>query len=210
MIRVLALLTACGGPAPVVDGVAPAEAWPGEAVQISGAELGPDLEVMLVAGERRVPLPFDDVTPTLLRTELPADLPPARWTVEVRRGRRTVQGGPIDVWTPDAEPPCAKRYALDVDISRELRRVVVQRLFEDRESTREVFVGDQLTALAWERRPLADGRRCEAVWLLDGVGRKWLIADDTERDLVAVAEHLGHVLGVPVAPLHGVTAAGAR
>ncbi len=206
----LLLLGACGGPPPRVDSVEPAALWPGEAVEIRGDLFGENALVSLVAGDLVVPLPLEETSPTLLRTHLPEDLPPARWTIEVHRDRHAVRGPVLDVWTPDAEPPCTKRYALDVDVSRELRRVVLQRIFEDRDSTQEVFVGDAITALAWERIPLADGAICEAVWLLDDQGHKWLLADDTTRDLVVVAEQLGLALRVPAVPLHGVTSEGAR
>lgn len=204
MTWILPLVLACFGDPPIVAEVSPAAAWPGDTVVVRGEGFEAGTLATLVLAERRVPLPLAVLDPTLLQAELPEDLPPGPWRLEVSGDGGLAEAQPVvDVWTADSEPACTKRYALDVDTSRTLRRVVIERHFEGRSSTRKVLLGDQLTALAWERRPLDDGRTCSALWLLDSTGHRWLIADDADRDLAHVGAQLATALAVPLAPLDG-------
>lgn len=195
----LVLLAACLGDPPVVARVVPEAALPGDAVVLEGEGFTPAVVVELVDGPRRVPLPTVFPSPTRGETELPADLPPARWTVEVRNDDGLAEVRPVlDVWTPASEPACTKRYALAVETSRTLGRIVVERTVEGREPTRHVLLRDQLARLELTATPLDGARTCSAVWAVDTAGDRWLLADDDGVDLGRAAAAVAAALELPL------------
>jgi hypothetical protein len=195
----LALLAACLGDPPVVSRVVPEAALPGDAIALEGEGFTPAAVVELVDGPRRVPLPTAFLTETRGEAELPADLPPARWTVEVRDEHGAAEVRPvIDVWTPDTEPACVKRYAVSAETSRTLGRIVVERTVEGREPTRRVLLRDQLVRIEHTVTPLAGGAPCSAVWAVETSGARWLLADDDRVDLGRAASSVATALELPL------------
>lgn len=192
------LLAACLGDPPVVSRVVPEAALPGDALVIEGDGFTPAAVVELVDGPRRVPLPTAFVTATRGQAELPADLPPSRWTVEVRDEHGKAELRPVlDVWTPATEPACAKRYAVSAETSRTLGRIVVERTVEGRDPTRNVLLRDQLARIELTATPLGSGT-CSAVWAVDSSGVRWLLADDDRVDLGRAAASVAAALELPL------------
>lgn len=192
------LLLACGTP-PALTGLAPGEARPGDVLAVSGEGFDARTSAVLSNGSTERGLALAVEGPTRATVTLPDDLSPGTWTLTVVGEAGGSEGAEaVTVWTPASEPPCDKRYALDVETHRTQRKVAVTRLYTDRPADRDVFFGDDLDHLEVATQARADGSTCHAVWLhTKGQGR-WLLADDPKRDLGPVAAGLAEVLDIPL------------
>lgn len=194
----LVLLLACGTP-PALTNLAPDEARPGDVLTVTGEAIDAGTSVVLSNGSTERPLALDVQGPTRATVALPDDLSPGTWTVTlVGEAGRSEGAEAVTVWTPESEPPCDKRYALDVETHRTQRKVAVTRIYTDRPADRDVFFGDDLDHLEVATQARADGSTCHAVWLHTKAQGRWLIADDPDRDLGPVAAGLAEVLDVPL------------
>lgn len=186
---VFALVGGCWWTAPDVQGALPAAAMPGDSFTIQGENFGERPSLTLVLGTQRVPVPVTVTDEHTLTGDLPADLTPGAWSLEVQGDHGVADTHPtIDVWTPDTEPACTKRYALRVSASREDAKITVERLFTDRASVEITLEADALDAIGMESTTTADGKTCSALWAHRKDGTRVLLADDDSRDLTQLAE----------------------
>lgn len=178
-------------------GIEPAALEPGRTLTVSGERLDEVPGVRI--GE--LELAWTEVAPTQGTVTVPMDLPSGVHELRLQRGEGWLgpRGRPsFEVWRPETEQPCTKRYALKVATERIGRRVTVTRIFVDRDPEELVFPGDELRAVEHEERPLEGGRRCAALWLHATGGRRVLIADSQEADLRVQADALSASLEVPL------------
>lgn len=199
MIWIVALLVACSSTPPGLTEVTPVTPWPGETLTVRGTDLTPDVELELVRGPQRVPLPVSWADDGALQADLPPDTPPGAWYVVARNAGGTTPTPPvIEVWTPDSEPACTKRYALHTETHRTQRKIAFDRVFANHPVEHRVFLGDELARLLVERTALPDGVTCTALWLEDKDNHRWLIADDTHERIVERARSIAAALDLPL------------
>lgn len=197
MSILVALLAACTTPTPEVVSVEPALLMPGDELLLVGAAFDDEVVGELVRGDATVPLPLQVAAPDRALAVVPTELPSGRWSLRVARpSGRHGAAVELEVWRPETEPPCIKRYALAVDTSRAGRRITIERTFADRPPTRDTLVGDQLGHLELAAASGPTGGSCSALWLHDADGRRWLLADDETRDLGPAATALAEALGL--------------
>lgn len=187
------LLYGCTGQPPVVSAVEPARPFPGESLEIAATGVDENTVVQLKSGHETVELPWTRTDGGLV-AKVPETTGLGRWAVVVANEGAPAQQQPVvEVWDPNREPPCTKRYALATDTSRTQKKIAFDRIYEDRERTRHVFIGDRIGHLELTSSPLADGETCSALWMVDADGVRWLIADDTldlSQKAEAIAAHL--------------------
>ena len=202
-IALLSLIAAaCGAPEAYVDlrdvpaltGVAPVELRPGEALTLQGRFLDRALGVFL-RGPAERQLDFVDATASAVTLTVPEDVPSGVWTVTLRDDawREPTGSATFELWRPDTERPCHKRYSLKVETERLIRHVAVDRRLIDDTTEHLSFLGDELRSI--ERRVEAG---CTSIWLHTSDGRQVLLADDPSRDLALQATTLAEALGLPL------------
>lgn len=208
-VLVFTLVGGCGWTAPEVRGATPTVAMPGDGFTIDGENFGERPSLTLVLGDQRVPVPVTVASEHQLTGDLPGDLPPGAWALEVTGDHGVADGHPtIDVWTADTEPACAKRYALRVSASRQDAQIRVERLFTDRASVELNLAADALDALLLESTTTTAGKTCSALWAHRKDGTRVLLADDDTRELAQLAEPIADAVnltltmpgGAPPAP----------
>ncbi len=170
---------------------------PGDSFTIEGDNLGERPSLALVSGDQRVPVPVTVSGEHTLTGDLPQDLAPGLWTLEVTGDHGVAETRPtIDVWTADTEPACTKRYALRVSASRQDAQIDVERLFTDRASVELTLEADALDALLLESTTTAAGKTCSALWAHRKDGTRVLLADDDTRDLTQLAEPIADAVNL--------------
>lgn len=199
MAVVCVLLGGCWWTPPEVSAVSPTSAMPGDPFRLDGANFGEKPSVTLVLAGTRVPVPVSSPSEGQLEGDLPADLAPGLWEIEVQGDHGVAEVHPtLDVWTADSEPACAKRYALSSSATRQGKQLQVERIFADRAPVTLTLEATTLTALALESTPGAAGKPCSALWAARTDGTRVLVADDDTRDLTALATPIADALGLPL------------
>lgn len=193
----LAQVLGCVGTTAHIDQLTPSEAWPGETIVATGTGFTEGVEVELVHGDTVLTVRPIVTGPSELALELPAEVPLGAWFVRVV-GDPTPTPPVVETWSPDAEPPCGKRYALATETHRTQRKIAFERIFDGRDRTRHVFLGEQLVRLELTRNARGEGRTCEALWLVDDQGQRWLIADDDAGSLTTQAQTIAASLALPL------------
>lgn len=198
LTHVLALWFACTGATPTVVSVTPTSPRPGAVLAIDGTDLDADGVSVLGADGTSLPIPAEP-TETGLQAVLPEDLPVGPWRVVARHGNAIAEHQPVvQVWSPDTEPPCRKRFALETHARRVARQLVVTRTYVDEDAERELLDADVVSRLERLQTTLDDGRTCTALWAVHAGGRT-LLADDVATDLAKPAQALADAIGVPLA-----------
>lgn len=182
-----------GCTSPKLEGVSPAAVWAGDPLTLRGADLRPDVRATLSQGEQRLPLPLTELTETGARAVVPADLPVGFWEISLQGESWPAPEGvaSFEVWTPETEPACTKRYALRTETSRLRHAVGVDRIVPGRPTEELRFEATDLAKL----HHVVTGA-CHAIWLETLDGRKVLLADDDSADLSAQARTMSEVLAV--------------
>lgn len=193
---------------PALRGVQPQSVRPGDRVVLEGDHLARALGVR-VKGPRGDQLDFSSGAPGQI--DVPPEFPSGWYELELRDDGWSKPTGAarLEVWRPDTEPPCKKRYALRVETERLIRRVGVDRILADGSVEHFSFFGGELVSL--EREVTEVDGRCAALWLHVSDGRRILLADDPVESLEVQAEALAEALQIPLgrpevlaAPLDGL------
>ena len=185
------LLAACETPT-LLSGL-PDAALAGDEVLLRGTGLPESVQVTLSSGAdtRRL-------TPTRWRPEevaitLPEDLTTGQWQVALQHdGWRAPEGQiTLEVWHPDLEPPCVKRYALRTETSRLRRTIAIDRVLPNGTVQKKRFGPDE-----HKRLVLDDRNTCSALWLETQDGKRWLLADDDSGSLETHARAIADVIEI--------------
>jgi len=189
----LFLLLGCSYP-PSFQGVTPAEAQPGEVVTLMGDDMDRTLEGHLLQGERRIPVGVSSTGAHAALLELPSDLPSGTYVVELSaEGKVSDARHEVDVWRPETERPCHKRYQLQTEASRLPPKVSIRWGFADGSFRQHQFEAEVISHL--ELAPAGEG--CRALWLVTKEGgQRWLLADDGAMPLDVAAKDLSDSLGI--------------
>ena len=107
------------------------------------------------------------------------ELPSGVWAVSLQYdGWRSARGvGQVDVWRPETEPPCKRRFALKVHTERRKGRVQIEHHFEGGDVEEMDFDRPELAALV-----VRGDATCTQVLLETRNHGVWLLADG-EGDL---------------------------
>jgi hypothetical protein len=169
------LALAAGCAVPRLDAVAPSVVRPGAELKVSGALLELTEGVVLTAaagGSRSVA--WAAAAPDAATWIVPLELPSGVWAVSLQYdGWRSPKGvGQVEVWRPETEPPCQRRFALKVHTERRKRRVEIAHHFESGDVEESVFEAGELAALVARGTP-----ECTQVFLETRNHGTWLLAD---------------------------------
>jgi hypothetical protein len=198
------LVLGCTGPK--LERLAPEAVFAGDTVTLTGVDLVPELQATLRHPDDARTVALSAVTPTSAEIQLPADLRVGMWEVTLHgEGWPAPEGlATFEVWTPETEPACTKRYALRTETSRVRRTISVDRILQGRPTEELRFEESDVARLHYA----AEGA-CHALWLETTSGRRVLLADGDSAELldrsIMISEALKVELVQPEATLQDAT-----
>lgn len=205
MSLVLWLWACTSGPA--LTGVEPGQVHPGERIEILGERL-PSTGAPFVIGEgdpAPVALLAEPGAPEgRLRAQVPAGLPPGRYTVGVRAGETDALLPVALVVVPlPLDTPCSGAYTTNTQLSLAQKRIVLDRFHRNGERETVEVKLDDVQRVAHERVEHPQRGACEAIWLHTRDGRRLLFDDDAVVDLEPRARRVAASIGRPFGPEAG-------
>lgn len=190
------LVLACGGPAPTLDGVNPAEGPPGAAVKVLGANFDPAATATLGGS------PLTDLTvrgPVLIEATVPAGLSagPLDLVVTNPDGQSVTLPAAYTVKLAEALVPCGGAYTAFSAVATDSGTVKIDKHYKEPKGKIEqvsVPIAD-LDAIEYSATAQPSGQVCSAIVLRTKSGERHLFDDDLDASLKDRAAELAQGLG---------------
>jgi hypothetical protein len=189
----------CGGA--VLHGTDTSAGLAGDTLTIQGDDLHQDLvaDITTAQGDLLHTLDLHSVQSHQALVTLPEATPPGMYTITLRTDRWMGTSGraALEIWHPDDEPPCNKRYALRTETTRVRRTIGIDRTIPGRAPQQLRFGPDDYRKLRYTETQ-QDQAPCMALWLDTNDGSSWLLADDSTSMLAARARAIAEVLEIEI------------
>lgn len=189
----LLILAACGSPAPVISGVDPAEALPGDTVKVMGENFGEGVSVT-IAGQ---PATTRALGPVLLEVDLPEGVEPGETQLVVTVGDQSSSQA-FTVAEVKEDVPCAGAYTANTQLSLAREVVVIDKFFKD--ETRETLripIGE-ISQVEYELIAKDTDKPCSVIFVRTEDGQRHMFDDDHDVDLKERAYSMARDMGKKV------------